>query len=133
MHYYWIPIAVLFLVSLFSDANTWSPFQSDQVKEICAHMTKTERRSALKRGASWGILVGVVPGMAGLILGVVVLESATVGVAICSLAFPLVALVLYRKWSPSLVKSQQSFLASTEWAKGQGMRPDDIRLYKWGN
>jgi ABC-type branched-subunit amino acid transport system permease subunit len=133
MYYYWIPIAALFLIALFTDTNTWSPFQSDQVREICAHMTKAERRSALKRGASWGILVGVVPGMVGLILGVLVFESATVGVTICSLAFLLIVVVLYKKWSPGLVKSQQNFLASTEWAKGQGVRPDDIRLYKWGN
>ncbi len=47
MYYYWIPIALLFLVAILSDTNAWSPFQSDQVKEICQHMTKAERRGAL--------------------------------------------------------------------------------------
>jgi len=131
MYYYWIPIAILFLVAIFSDINTWSPFQSDQVKEICSHMTKAERRAAVKRGALWGILIGVVPGVTALILGVVVFQSAMVVVTVCFLIFPFIALVLYKKWAPNMVKSQQNFLASTEWAKSQGIKADDIQLYKW--
>jgi len=133
MYYYWIPIAILFLVAIFSDTNTWSPFQSDQVKEICAHMTKAECRAAVKRGALWGILIGIAPGMTALILGVVVFQSAMVVVTVCFLIFPLIALVLYKKWLPNVVKSQQNFLASTEWAKSQGIKADDIQLYKWKN
>lgn len=130
MYYYWIPVAILFLAALFSDTNTWSPFQSDQVKAICAHMTKTERRAAIRRGAWWGLLVGMVPGMIALVLGVVVFRSALVVVTVCFLVLPLIALVLYRKWLPSVVRSQQAFLASTEWARSQGIKPEDIRLYK---
>lgn len=131
MYYYWIPIAILFLVAIFGDTNTWSPFQSDQVKEICAHMTKTERRAAVKRGALWGILIGIVPGMIALILGLVVFRSAMVVVTVCFLIFPLIALVLCKRWLPNVVKSQQNFLASTEWAKRQGLKAEDIQLYNW--
>jgi len=131
MYYYWIPIIILLLVTLFSDTNTWSPFQSDQVKEICAHMTKTERRAAVRRGALWGLLMGIVPGMAALILGVVVFRSALVVVTVCFLILPLIALVLCKKWYPNVVRSQQHFLASTEWARGQGFKAEDIQLYKW--
>lgn len=131
MYYYWIPIAILLLVAIFSDTNTWSPFQSDQVSEICANMTKTERRAAVKRGALWGILIGIVPGMTALILGIVVFRSAMVTVTVCFLIFPLIALVLYKKWLPNVVRSQQNFLASTEWARSQGIKADDIQLYKW--
>ncbi len=134
MHYYWIPTAILilfFLIAIFGDTNTWSPFQSAQVKEICAHMTNTERRAAVKRGALWGILVGVIPGMSGLILGVVVFRSALVVVTVCILIFPLIALVLWRRWLPHVFRSQQRFLASTEWAKNQGIKAEDIRLYNW--
>jgi hypothetical protein len=131
MYYYWIPIIILLLVALFSDTNTGSPFQSDRVREICAHMTKTERRAAVKRGALWGLLMGVVPGMAALILGVVVFRSALVVVTGCFLILPLIALVLYKKWLPDVVRSQQTFLASTEWARSQGIKAEDIHLYKW--
>jgi hypothetical protein len=131
MYYYWIPIAILFLVAIFSDTNTWSPFQSDQVKEICKHMTKAERQKAVKRGALWGILIGIVPGMTALILGIVVFRSAMVFVTACFLIFPLFALVLYKKWLPNVVRSQQNFLASTEWAKSQDLKAEDIQLYNW--
>ena len=129
MYYYWIPIALLVLVAILSDTNTWSPFQSDQVKQICAHMTKTERRAAVKRGALWGLLIGIVPGMIGLILGVVVFRSAMIVVTVCYLIFPLIALVLCKL--PNVVKSQQNFLASTEWARSQGIKAEDIHLYNW--
>lgn len=131
MYHYWIPIAILFLVAIGSDTNTWSPFQSDQVKEICTHMTKTERRTAVKRGALWGILIGIVPGMTALILGVVVFRSALVVVTVCFLIFPLIALVLYKKWLSNVLKSQQNFLASTQWAQSQGLKAEDIHLYNW--
>ena len=131
MYYYWIPIAILFLVAISSDTNTWSPFQSDQVKEICQHMTKTERRVAVKRGAQWGALIGIVPAATGLILGVLFFQSATVAVTGCILIFPLIALVLWKKWLPHVIKSQQRFLASTEWAKSQGVKAEDIQLYSW--
>jgi len=97
MYYYWIPVAILFLVAIFSDTNTWSPFQSDRVKEICQHMTKAERRAAVRRGATWGILIGIVPGTTALILGTVVFRSALVVVAVCALMFPPIALVLCKK------------------------------------
>ncbi len=129
--YYWIPIVILFLVAIFGDTSTWSPFQSDQVKAICAHMTKTERRAAVKRGAFWGILIGMVPGTIALILGAVVFRSAVAVVTVCFLIFPLIALVLFKKWLPNVVKSQQDFLASTEWARSQGIKAADIRLYSW--
>ena len=131
MVYYWIPIAILFLAAIASDTNTWSPFQSDQVKEICSHMTKTERRAAVKRGALWGLLIGLVPGMTVLVLGIVVFRSALVVVTVCLLALPLVALALHKKWLPRVVRSQQQFLASTEWAQSQGIKADDILLYNW--
>jgi len=131
MYYYWIPIVILLLVALFSDTNTWSPFQSDQVREICAHMTKSERRVAVKRGALWGLLMGIVPGMTALILGVVVFRSAIVVIVVCFLILPLIALVLCKKWYPHVVRSQQNFLASTEWARSQGFKAEDIQVYKW--
>ena len=82
MFYYWIPVAILLLAAVFSDTNTWSPFQSDQVKEICAHMTRAEHRAAAKRGALWGVLIGVIPATIALVLGIVVFRSALVVVAV---------------------------------------------------
>ncbi len=69
--------------------------------------------------------------MTGVILAVVAFRSATVAVTFCFLVLPLVALLLYKKWWPQAVKSQQNFLASTEWARSQGIKADQIHLYKW--
>jgi hypothetical protein len=129
MDYYWIPIAILFFVAVFG-ANTGSPFQSRQAKDICTHMTRAERTAAIKRGALWGLLVGM-PAVIGLILGPVVLKSALLGVTLCALLLPLLAVVLWKTWFPYVTKSQQSFLASTEWAKSQGLQADDIQVFKW--
>jgi hypothetical protein len=94
-------------------------------------MTKAERRAAVKRGAVWGAVMGIAPGVIGLILGAVVFRSAVLGVTVCFLVFLLIALALYKTWLPNLIKSQQSFLASTEWARSEGINADDIQLYRW--
>lgn len=130
MDYYWILIAVCLLVAVFSDTNAWCPFGSDQVKAICAHMSATEHRAAVKRGALWGLLIGAVPGMIGLVLGVVVFRSAVAVVTVCFFLLPLAALVFYKRRLRYVVKSQQNFLASTAWAKSQGIKAEDIHLYK---
>ena len=85
----------------------------------------------MRRGGLWGLLIGIIPGAIGLALGPLLVRSALLGVMLCALLFPLVALVLWRKWIPRCSKSQQAFLASTEWAKSQGMKADDIRLFNW--
>jgi len=56
-------------------------------------MTKAERRAAIKRSALWGAVIGIVPGMIALILGVVVFRSAIFVTTVCYLIFPLIALV----------------------------------------
>jgi len=130
MNYYWILIAILFFVAVFG-ANTGSPFQSRQAKDICTHMTRAERTAAIKRGALWGLLIGVIPAVIGLIIGPLVFKSTLLGVTLCALLSPLLVVVLWKKWFPYVTRSQQSFLASTEWAKSQGIQADDIQVFNW--
>ena len=131
MIYFLAPLAVLFIVAACGSASTWSPFQSQQVKEICSHMTKAERATAMKRGGFWGLLIGIIPGAIGLILGPLILSSALLGVTLCALLFPLVALALWKKWLPYVKESQLSFFASTEFATKQGIEAEDIQLFNW--
>jgi hypothetical protein len=131
MYYYWITIAILLAIALLSYSHNWSPFQSDQVRQICVHMTKKERGDAVRRGAVAGLLIGLVWAGVGLLLGVTAFKSATAAVALCLLLLPLLTLVFYRKWWPRVIRSQQEFLASTAWAKSQGIQAKDIRLYTW--
>src|SRR3954468_5500726 len=39
------------------DWKTWSPFQSAAVKQICDHMTDSERLTAMRRGGKYGVWV----------------------------------------------------------------------------
>lgn len=131
MDWYWILMATFSLAAALSGSGTWSPFQSEQVKEICAHMTGGERRATAWRGAAWGLLIGLVPGMTAVFLGMVILRSALVVATVWLLIFPLTALVSRKRWWPHVVRSQQHFLASTEWAQSQGIKPQEIQLYSW--
>jgi len=128
MNYYLIFIIILLAVAIRTDTSTWSPFQSEQVKEICSHMTAGERRAAIRRGALWGLLIGIIPGSIGLICGPIIFGSALKGVTVCTLIIPFTAFVLWKKW---FHRSQQTFLASTEWARSQGIEAEGIRLFSW--
>jgi hypothetical protein len=133
MYYYWIPIFILFLAAIFSGNGnrTWSPFQSSQVKDICEHMSNSERKAAMKKSALFGILIGIVPVVTSLILGITIFRSALNSLIACGVIFPILAAILWKKWYPYTVKSQQRFLASTEWARSQNINADEIKLYKW--
>jgi len=137
VNYFWIfcfPVALLFVAGIFDDTSTWSPFQSEQVKAICAHMTRVERRAAVNRALRWGALLGGLFGIAAF-LGMVVFGSTVAFLASLCFVFPLVflvqALALRKKWWPGVLQSPQDFLASTEWAQSQGIEAGDIRLYRW--
>lgn len=131
MYYYWIPFVILFLVAILSDANLWSPFQSEQVKNICMHMTIAERRAAIKRSALFGLFIAFVPGVFGPVLGIIIFNSALLGLILSLILFPMVVCLLWKKCRPYYGNSQKAFLASTEWAKSQGINAEDIHLYNW--
>jgi len=131
MDWYWILPVILLLAAASRSSGTWSPFQSEQVKEICAHMTRDERRATAWRGAACGLLIALVFGMTVVLLGMVIWRSALVVVALWLLIFPLAVLLSRKKWWPQVVRSHQRFLASTEWAQSQGIKPEEIRLYTW--
>lgn len=131
MYYYLMPIAIIFVVAISSDTHTGSPFASRQVNDIYTHMTKAERRAAIKIGGLWGLCLGVIPGAIGFIVGILFFKSALRGMTLCFGLLPLVALVLWKKWFPCISKWQKSFLASTEWAKSEGIEANDIKLFRW--
>ena len=38
------------------DWKTWSPFQSQTVKDICTHMTEDEKKAVSSYGAQFGMM-----------------------------------------------------------------------------
>ena len=105
------------------DWMTWSPFQSKQTKEICAHMTAAERRKAAGMAALFGFVFSIVLQspiyfqMAGLL-------STTRMWILCGLLF----IVLFAS-IPFVQRWSRSFLCNTEWARTHGIKPESLALY----
>jgi hypothetical protein len=130
MHYlfFLLPFCILLLCT---SNSTWSPFQSDQVKEICSHMTAEERRRAVGRGAVCGLILGGVLGVTGFVgmpIGKWLFDSFLIGVIIIQPLALLLMGISFWKLKPLIDQSQKDFLASTQWSKEQGLTSDKIVL-----
>jgi serine/threonine protein kinase len=99
----------------------WSPFQSPLVRKICAHMIGDEKWEAMKLALLFGLLsaattlssifaVYFISGPSGWIIGIGAL---------------LIGLSFFQR----LQKFQREFLASTAWAKQQGIKPEQIKRF----
>ena len=130
MHYLFF-LLPFWLLLLCKSESTWSPFQSDQVREICSHMTAKERRRAASRGAiSGGILGGIfiVIGFLGMLIGKWLFDSSLTGVIIVlPVALILMGISLW-KLKPLIDQSWKDFLASTQWSQEQELTSDKIVL-----
>ncbi len=132
MNYLWLllPIALL---ALCGSNSTWAPFQSDQVREICSHMTATERRRAVGRGAVSGLILGVffgVGGFFGMPIGKWLFDSFLTGVVIIQPLALLLMVISFWKLKPLMDQSQKEFLASMQWSKANGLTSDNIVLHR---
>ena len=101
--------------------STWSPFQSPEVRDICAHMTEAEKATASRRGAIYGLWCAA------------------------TLAVPFALAISQRSWSivllaavliavhvaclPVWFRMQRRFLCSTAWARECGISPDTLALF----
>ena len=132
MHYlfFLLPLPLWILLLCTSD-STWSPFQSDQVKDICSHMTAKERRRAVGRGAVFGLILaglfGVI-GFFGMLISKWLFDSFLTG-AIIILPLALILMgISFWKLKLLIDLSQKAFLASTQWSEEQGLTSDKIVL-----
>jgi len=130
MHYLFFLLPLLILL-LCTSHSTWAPFQSDQVKEICSHMTAKERRRAVGRGAVFGLILGGlfgVIGFFGMPIGKWLFDSFLTGVIIIQPVALIVMGISFWKLKPLIDQSQKEFLASTQWSEEQGLTSDKIVL-----
>ena len=103
-----------------ADWRAWGPFQSRQVREICAHMTEAERRELSLRGALFGIWNAAtffVP------WAVAFYAPRPLNWALAPIVL-LVGLAFYPLWQ----RIMREFLASTSWARQQGVAPETLRM-----
>lgn len=95
--------------------RTWSPFQSDMLRQICEHMTPQERKDTASRGAMygmWSALTLCIPISFGLAHG------------FYAIAIPLI--IVHIVCSPFWWKSQKLLLCQTEWAREQKFAPETL-------
>ena len=130
MHYllFLLPVVILLLGASHS---TWAPFQSDQVKAICAHMTAEERSRTVRRAAVFGAMLGVLIGgglFMGMVMGKWLFDSSLIGRMSVLLAPSILAGIALWKFKPRIDRSQKEFLASMQWSKDEGLQQEDIVL-----
>jgi len=128
LFFLYLPLLPFWILLLCTSNSTWSPFQSDQVKEICSHMTAKERRRAGGRGAVCGLILGGFLGVIG-ILGMLIGRDSFLTGAIILLLLPSILMgISFWKLKPLTDQSWKDFLASTQWSKEQGFTSDKIVL-----
>jgi hypothetical protein len=103
--------------------ETWSPFQSPQVRDICEHMTDAELSIARQRASCYGLwVVATFAGPFGFAVGF----PGTLAWSVSGLLM-VIHLVCIPIWFPM----QRRFLSSTIWAKEQGMKPESLTLFSF--
>ena len=104
------------------DWRTWSPFQSQTVKDICAHMTADEKKSVSSFSGSEGVMIAIFFAIP-LSFGVSFLGSRIFGLpGLALLAWLVIGVfvIMNRR------RKKKELLCSTQWAKSQRITPDRI-------
>ncbi|MFO1513998.1 MAG: hypothetical protein U1F83_13945, partial [Verrucomicrobiota bacterium] len=105
------------------DWGTWSPFQSPEARDICAHLTKEERNHASLLGLLFGVWV------AGTMFGLPVLIRSFPAPGNWIVAVVWVILLLVSL--PMLQRMVRHFLCSTVWARQQNFSAQQLRLFSF--
>jgi hypothetical protein len=112
------------------DWSTWSPFQSASVKQICDHMTDSERLTAMQRGGLYGVWVaGTFAIPVGVLAGLGWLQIPASVDTIIGIAIAITLIVIHICCIPAWLRAQRRFLSSTQWAREQGLQPADLHLF----
>ena len=101
--------------------ETWSPFQSPEVRDICAHMTDAERARLAERGGGYGLWVA---GTFALPLAFA-FTSRSLAATVIAAVLITVHVICIPVWN----KRQKRFLCSTAWARDCGITPDRLRMF----
>ena len=105
------------------DWKTWSPFQSEDLKRICANMTLEEKATVVKRGGLYGVWVATT---AAIPIGIAVAVQHTAVIVIAA-----ILVAIHTACIPFWQRSQRRFLCKTKWAREQGISPEQLRLFRW--
>ena len=102
---------------------TWSPLQSPEVGKICAHLTKLEQNHL----STLGLVISAWVIGTGFDLPAFIRSNSGVGRWIVAGVWAMLFLVSI----PMIQRMLRYFLCSTTWAKAQGYRADQMRLFSF--
>jgi tetrahydromethanopterin S-methyltransferase subunit G len=107
--------------------STWSPFQSPEVREICAHLTPVEHAQVIADACQRGTDIG---------RWIAIPFGVTVGLLFWSWQVGLVLLALFIIYFAlsgfprirAMRRRSMALLCETEWARSRGYTPERLRL-----
>jgi hypothetical protein len=111
-----------------STESTWEPFQSPQVRDICAHLTADEKRQLAAKGKYLGRQVAwrfVAP---FLLVAQSFVYSVLVGFVLLGL-FAIYFIAFGLPFIREQQKRQRELLCATEYSKTRGYRPDALKMF----
>jgi hypothetical protein len=124
---FWIRRARMTIPPNSISESTWSPFQSAEVREICAHVTPTEHArlidDARERGRKIGEWFAVPVG----IVAVVLFWSWRLGLALVALFIVYFAIWVLPRFR-AMRRHSIELLCGTDWARAQNYTPTRVRL-----
>jgi len=106
------------------DWQTWSPFQSEGVRQVVAHLSPEEKETLLLRSRNYGRWVAFTFAMP-IALAVVLRDTVVIVIAASLVSIHLACIPLWQK-------STRRFLCSTKWAREQGLDPAQLKLFGLG-
>jgi hypothetical protein len=114
--------------------STWSPFQSAEVREICAHLTPGEHARLLEDAQQRGARIGLwLAGPLGLSSALLVWRWQ-IGAVLLALYVPYF-LVFGLPRLRAMRRRSMELLCDTEWARSRGYDPATLRLmnFPWSH
>jgi hypothetical protein len=107
--------------------STWSPFQSAEVREICAHLSPMEHARLIEDARERGRRMGYLVAVPLTFVGVLLFSSWRLG-----LALGVLFVVYFVLWVLPRFRAMRrrtiGLLCETEWARTQSYLPTNIKL-----
>jgi len=108
--------------------STWSPFQSPEVREICSHLTAAEKQRLLAQAADYGRQTAWWFALPFSVVAVSFFYSRPLGFVLL-VPFIIYCVTVERRRIRAHQQRVRALLASTEFARERGYRPEALRMF----
>ena len=108
--------------------STWSPFQSTEVRAICAHLTAAEKQQLVAQGFHYGQETAWKLAMPGALVAVAFYSWRPAGFVLL-VPFIIYCFTVERRRIRAHQQRTRELLAATEFTREHGYRPDALRLF----